>query len=41
MREHRLTRESLSIEEARSSNMWELAAVVEGLERKVGALYDE
>jgi hypothetical protein len=30
----RLTRESMSIEEATVSNMWEIAAIVEVLERK-------
>ncbi len=34
MSEQRSTRDSMSIEEATVSNMWEIAAIVEVLERK-------
>jgi hypothetical protein len=34
MSDQRPTRENISIEEATVSNMWEIAAIVEGLERK-------
>jgi len=34
MGEKRKLRDSLSIEEATVSNMWKIAAIVEGLERK-------
>ena len=34
MSEHRPKRESMAIEEATISNMWEMAALVEVLERK-------
>jgi hypothetical protein len=34
MSDQRLTRDSMSIEEATVSNMWEIAAIVEVLERK-------
>jgi hypothetical protein len=32
--DHRPTRDGMSIEEATISNMWEIAAIVEVLERK-------
>jgi hypothetical protein len=32
-------RDSMSLEEATVSNMWEIAAIVEVLERKGGVLY--
>ena len=34
MSNHRPTRETMSIEEATVSNMWEIAAIVEVLERQ-------
>jgi hypothetical protein len=34
MNDHRAKRDSMSIEEATVSNMWEIAAIVEVLERK-------
>jgi len=39
MNTDRLTRDSMSLEEATVSNMWEIAAVVEVLEQKGGVLY--
>ena len=38
MSNDRPKRESMSIEEATVSNMWEIAAIVEVLERKGGVL---
>ena len=34
MNDHRPTRDSVSVEEATIFNMWEIAAIVEVLERK-------
>jgi len=39
MNDQRPTRDSMFIEEATVSNMWEIAAIVEGLERESGVLY--
>jgi hypothetical protein len=36
MNDQRPTRDSMFIEEATVSNMWEIAAIVEGLERESG-----
>ena len=40
MNDQRPTRDSMSLEEATVSNMWEIAAIVEGLERKGLLLHD-
>ena len=39
MSNDRPTRETMSLGEATVSNMWAMAAIVEGLERKGGVLY--
>jgi len=39
MGEQRELRDSISIEEATVSNMWEIAGIVEVLEQKGGVLY--
>ena len=39
MSNDRPKRDSISIKEATASNMWEMAAIVEVLERKGGVLY--
>ena len=41
MSDDRPKRDSMSLEEATISNMWEIAAIVEVLARKGGVLYYE